>query len=197
MGDRQRIPQASRLALGAILLIATLSTALTSCSVETTEPEGPPDLVLSVVSGGYQPGEPGEQLAAPVVVRLSQSGAPIADAAVWFQIILGGGFGWALTRLFGRALWQREIDPDTDDLVADYLTFDVDFRPADNINVTGGAYYDLASGLWGTADAQATYMAPRGVGRASNSLAVRSENSRPKTQAMIKANNMEPAIAFA
>ena len=35
-------------------------------------------------------------------------------------------------------------------------------------------------------------MTPRGVGRASSSLAVRSENSRPKTQAMMKANRMAP-----
>jgi hypothetical protein len=92
------------------------------------------------------------------------------------QIILGAGIGWAVTHLFGRAIWQREMDPDSDDLVSDYLTFDVDFRPADNINVTGGAYYDLAAGVWGTADAQATYMAPRGMGR----LTVGARRYRPR-----------------
>lgn len=35
----------------------------------------------------------------------------------------------------------------------------------------------------------------RGVGRASNSLAVRSENSRPKTQAVIIANRNPPPMA--
>ncbi len=81
------------------------------------------------------------------------------------QIIVGAGAGWAVTGVFGQAVWQREIDPGSDDLVSDYLTFDVDFRPSDNLNVTGGAYYDLAAGLWGTANAQATYIAPRGMGR--------------------------------
>lgn len=90
-GYRQRTPNVSRLALGAILLVSTLSTALTSCSSDTTEPEGPLDAVLSVVSGENQPGEAGEQLDAPIVVRVAQSIDPIPGASVRFEVILGGG----------------------------------------------------------------------------------------------------------
>ncbi len=81
------------------------------------------------------------------------------------QIIYGAGVGWALPQVVGQAVWQREVDPESDDLVADYLTFDVDARLAKNLSVTGGGYYDVAMGVWGSADAQATYLASRGMGR--------------------------------
>lgn len=92
MGSYRRCtPNVSRLALSAILLVATLSTTLSSCTSDTTEPVGPLDAVLSVVSGENQPGEAGSQLDAPIVVRVAQSSNPIPDASVRFDIILGGG----------------------------------------------------------------------------------------------------------
>jgi len=82
------------------------------------------------------------------------------------QIVFGAGLGWALPQALGQVVWQREVDPDSDnDLVSDYLAFDMDVRLAKNLSVTGGGYYDVALGLWGSADAQATYFAPHGMGR--------------------------------
>jgi hypothetical protein len=80
-----------RSALGAILLVSLLSATLSSCSSDTTEPGEPFNAVLSVVSGANQPGEAGERLDAPIVVRVAQSTDPVAGASVRIEIILGGG----------------------------------------------------------------------------------------------------------
>lgn len=92
------------------------------------------------------------------------------------QIVMGGGFGWSLSQAFGQAVWQREIDPQSDNLVSDYFTFDVDLRLSSNLTVAGGGYYDLAGGVWGSADAKATYMAATGAGR----LTVGARRYRPR-----------------
>lgn len=81
------------------------------------------------------------------------------------QLIFGAGLGGSVSRLSGQAVWQREIDPESENLVTDYLAFDLDIKLAKNLAASGGAYYDLATGIWGTADAQATYTALRGLGR--------------------------------
>ncbi|KPJ96185.1 MAG: hypothetical protein AMS18_01400 [Gemmatimonas sp. SG8_17] len=92
------------------------------------------------------------------------------------QLIVGAGLGLSLSRVFGQAIWQREIDPESENLVSDRVAFDLDLTPASNITVSGGAEFDVASGLWGTADASATYIAPRGMGR----LTVGARRYRPR-----------------
>ncbi len=82
------------------------------------------------------------------------------------QLIFGGGLGWTLPTFEGRALYQREIDPDADHVVAERATFDAALRTSPGVTIAGGAYYDIAAGEWGTAEASITYAAPRGLGRA-------------------------------
>jgi hypothetical protein len=92
------------------------------------------------------------------------------------QIIFGAGVGCALPQVLGEAVWQREIDPESDNVASDYRTLDLDLRLARNLSLTGGAYYDLTMEQVGSADAQATYLAARGAGR----LTVGARRYRPR-----------------
>ena len=60
-----------------------------------------------------------------------------------------------------QANWQREVDRSVDLLMSDRLAASATVRPLQRLAVTGGVEYDIAQGLWGSADATLRYMAPR------------------------------------
>jgi hypothetical protein len=77
------------------------------------------------------------------------------------QIVLGGDVGWALGPARGRALYEREIDPGPDHLVAERLGGDLEVRVHRNVGLAAGADYDLAFAILGSAEATITVAIPR------------------------------------
>jgi hypothetical protein len=75
-------------------------------------------------------------------------------------IVLGGDLGAAFGPVRGRVLYEREVDPGPDHLVAERLGADADFRLLDNLSVSGGLDYDLAFGELGSVDATVTLGLP-------------------------------------
>lgn len=69
------------------------------------------------------------------------------------QIVLGGDVGWGLGPARGRVLYEREIDPGPDHLVAERLGGDLQVRVLRDVSFVGGADYDLAFGELGSAEA--------------------------------------------
>jgi len=83
------------------------------------------------------------------------------------QLVAGAELGWRLRGFEGTVTYQREVDPNSDNFVSERTAFDAVLRPVRGITLAGGAYYDMAAGFWGTADATLSYVAPRGIVRAS------------------------------
>jgi hypothetical protein len=77
------------------------------------------------------------------------------------QILLGGDLGWALGPARGRFLYEREVDPGPDHLVAERFGGDVDLSLLRNVSVAGGADYDLAAAQLGSAEATLSVRVPR------------------------------------
>ena len=69
--------------------LALASLALSACN-GGTEPEPGPE-TLAVVSGGGQSAEAGETLTSPLVVRVTQDGAPVVGKAITWSVTAGGG----------------------------------------------------------------------------------------------------------
>jgi hypothetical protein len=69
------------------------------------------------------------------------------------QIVLGGDLGWAVGPARGRALYEREVDPGPEHLVAERLGGDLEVRLHPNVSFAGGADYDLAFAELGSAEA--------------------------------------------
>jgi hypothetical protein len=88
--------------------------------------------------------------------------APLGDFIPPQRNLIAGAFAaYRSGRLDVRAEWQREVDRSTDYLMSDRVAGSATFRPVERVTITGGAEYDLAQGLWGSADASARYTAPR------------------------------------
>ena len=51
-----------------------------------------------------------------------------------------------------RLDYEREVDRDTRNFVSERMAFSATLRPLFGWSLTGGADYDLARGLWGSAD---------------------------------------------
>lgn len=73
------------------------------------------------------------------------------------QLVGGAGLGWSLSRADGRVVYQREVDPAADAFVSERIAFDGSVTPVRGVTLSGGADYDIAAGLWGTADATVAY----------------------------------------
>ncbi len=78
------------------------------------------------------------------------------------QLVLGLGAGWRGARFDAHVDYLREVDPSTDYFVSERAAFDLAVRPAAGWSFMGGADYDFAQGLWGSADATLRYEAPTG-----------------------------------
>ncbi len=79
------------------------------------------------------------------------------------QIVAGLGTGWTTTRADLRVSYQREVDPGSHYFVSERVGADAALRPFPGWTLTGGAEYDLAAGLWGSAEATLGYTRPRGT----------------------------------
>jgi hypothetical protein len=77
------------------------------------------------------------------------------------QIVLGGDLGWAVGPTRGRVLFEREVDPGPEHLVAERLAGDLEVRVLRNLSVAGGLDYDLAFGELGSAEASVNLALPR------------------------------------
>ncbi len=78
------------------------------------------------------------------------------------QYVLGGGLGWQLSGFQGRAIYQREIDGNSDQnyLFSERAAADLMWRPVRQITLTGGAEYNIGIKQWGTADVTVSYATP-------------------------------------
>lgn len=91
------------------------------------------------------------------------------------QIVFGGDLGIAVGPARGRVLYEREVDPGPDHLVAERAGADVELRVARNVSVNGGADYDLAFGELGSLDATLAVTIPS----AHTSVALGGRRYRP------------------
>jgi hypothetical protein len=79
------------------------------------------------------------------------------------QLVVGGRLGWSVRRFGGTVLYQREVDPGSNDLVSERLAFEGTLHPVPGLTVSGGADYDLSFEHWGTAEGSASYADPAGL----------------------------------
>jgi hypothetical protein len=78
------------------------------------------------------------------------------------QILWGAGLGWSQRGVDAKVIYQRQISPESDNIVGEFAALDATIRPSAGFTVAGGVDYDVASGDWGTADLAATITSPRG-----------------------------------
>ncbi|MBI3982588.1 MAG: hypothetical protein HY337_06730 [Gemmatimonadetes bacterium] len=83
------------------------------------------------------------------------------------QTVLGGGLALTLWRFALRGGYQREDDPTTNGTTFERAALDGQVDLAQGVVVSGGADYDMAAGLWGSADAALSYAPTGGRGRLS------------------------------
>jgi hypothetical protein len=74
------------------------------------------------------------------------------------QLVAGAGAGWRSTLADLRVDYQREVDPRSDYFVSERVALGGVLRPLPDVQVSGGADYDLAAGWWGSADASLGYI---------------------------------------
>jgi hypothetical protein len=75
------------------------------------------------------------------------------------NLIFGAVGGWAGSPADVRLEWQREVDRASRKIASDRLAGSATLRPARHWALTGGAEYNLAEGVWGSADAALKYNA--------------------------------------
>jgi hypothetical protein len=73
------------------------------------------------------------------------------------NLVLGAFGAWAGSAADVRVEWQREVDRASRKIAADRLAGSATLRPARRWTLTGGAEYNLAEGVWGSADASLKY----------------------------------------
>jgi hypothetical protein len=73
------------------------------------------------------------------------------------NLIFGAVGGWAASAGDVRLEWQREVDRASRKLSSERLAGSATLRPWRHWALTGGAEYNLAEGLWGSADASLKY----------------------------------------
>ncbi|HSE26723.1 MAG TPA: hypothetical protein VLA95_00730 [Gemmatimonadales bacterium] len=72
-------------------------------------------------------------------------------------VAAGGSAAWRSRFAEVRAEYQREVDPDLKKLTAERVAFGAALRPAARLSLSGGGEYNLAEGIWGSADATLRY----------------------------------------
>jgi len=68
------------------------------------------------------------------------------------QWVFGGTGSWTSEFADVRAVYEREVDPGNDNLVAERVGLEVVVRAPLDIGFEGGVDYDLAAGWWGSAE---------------------------------------------
>ena len=76
------------------------------------------------------------------------------------QLVAGGALGWGSSRIDGRIVYRREIDPRSDHFVSERVGLDAAVRPVGGVTVSGGVDYDIAAGWLGSAEARIRYSPP-------------------------------------
>ncbi|HXI21843.1 MAG TPA: hypothetical protein VNH46_12185, partial [Gemmatimonadales bacterium] len=82
------------------------------------------------------------------------------------HLVAGANGGWQFGRGDVRVEYQREVDRVTRNFVSERVALSTSVRPALGWNLTGGGYYDIARGLWGSADGRVSYSRRRWGGSA-------------------------------
>jgi hypothetical protein len=77
------------------------------------------------------------------------------------QVVAGAGAGWTSAAGDVRLEYQREVDPRSRSFVSERVGVEVAARPVTGLRLGVGADYDLAAGWWGSAEAAASFVAPR------------------------------------
>jgi hypothetical protein len=77
------------------------------------------------------------------------------------QQVFGALAGLHLRGIDGQAEYRREIDPVTRYIVAERAAASVQLRPISRVRLLAGVDYDIAQGLFGTADATVSYSGQR------------------------------------
>ena len=77
------------------------------------------------------------------------------------QIVAGAGAGWTSELFVLRADYLREVDPEVDYFVSERLAFQAVVHPLRGVTVQAGSDWDLAAGLWGSAEASVGYARSR------------------------------------
>jgi hypothetical protein len=86
---------------------------------------------------------------------------PLAEFQPGHRQVVAGAFAGVRWRAVeAEAEYRREVDPFTDYFVSERAALSLQARPLAGIRVAAGADYDLAQGLWGTADATIAYTRP-------------------------------------
>jgi hypothetical protein len=68
------------------------------------------------------------------------------------QVVAGAGAGWTNRWFDVHADYLREVDPSVDYFVSERAGVQALVRPLEGVTVSGGSDWDLAAGLWGSAD---------------------------------------------
>jgi hypothetical protein len=78
------------------------------------------------------------------------------------QIVAGAGAGWSGRWGDVRADYLREVDPDVDYFVSERVGVQAVVRgPGEGLTLQAGSDWDLAAGVWGSAELSATYTQSR------------------------------------
>ncbi|MGH7585273.1 MAG: hypothetical protein ACREMH_03420 [Gemmatimonadales bacterium] len=72
-------------------------------------------------------------------------------------VTAGGSASWRSQAADLRVEYQREVDPQVDKLTAERVAIGAAVRPAARLTLSGGGDYNLAEGVWGSADASLRY----------------------------------------
>jgi hypothetical protein len=78
------------------------------------------------------------------------------------QTIWGGALGWTQTGIDARLTYQRQLDGQSNNIGSEFVALDATIKPVRGFTLSGGADYNMAEGLWGTADLAATLSSARG-----------------------------------
>ncbi|MFQ6045740.1 MAG: hypothetical protein ACE5PT_05180 [Gemmatimonadales bacterium] len=77
------------------------------------------------------------------------------------EIVWGGGFNLSGRGAYLRGVYRRSVNTAGDFLVSERVAGDAQLSLGPGIALSGGGDYDLVRGLWGTGEAQLSYVAPR------------------------------------
>lgn len=72
-------------------------------------------------------------------------------------VAAGATAGWRGAWADLRAEYQREVDPEVDKLTAERVALGAALRPAPRLTLSGGGEFNMAEGVWGSADASLRY----------------------------------------
>lgn len=74
-------------------------------------------------------------------------------------VAAGASAAWRSRWADLRAEYQREVDPEANKLTAERLAMGAALRPVARLSLSGGGEYNIAEGIWGSADATLRYAA--------------------------------------